>query len=94
MKNNYAQQLAWFETEEQPHLVKEIQKPSSPAVSQYASSKPAPVLNRTLSKDPGPPSLNTSKDTLAVEREPLDNIENRKPLQRGAATGKCAFNVL
>lgn len=92
MKNNYAQQLAWFEKEEQPHLVKEIQKPPSHAVSQYASSRPAPVLNRALSKDP--PSLNTSKDTMAVEREPLDNIENRKPLKRDNETGTHAFNVL
>jgi hypothetical protein len=89
MKNNYAQQLAWFEKEELPHLVKEVQKPSGAAVSHYASSKPAPLLKRTLSKDSDPPSLNSLKDTSVVEREPLDNIENRKPFQKVAATGMC-----
>jgi hypothetical protein len=92
MKNNYAQQLAWFEKEERPNLVKEIQKPSNHAVPRYASSKPAPVIKRTLSKNLDTPSLHTEGDTSTDVREPLDSIENRTPRQPLATTGMC-FNV-
>lgn len=76
MKNNYAQQLAWFEQEEKSNLVKDIRTASSHDASRFAAPKPAPVQKRTLTKTPENPSRSSQNESSLSEREPLDNIEN------------------
>jgi hypothetical protein len=76
MKNNYAQQLAWFEREEKPYLVKEIRTPSSHISGQFATSNPAPVQKRVLTRNNENSSQPIHSDPSLPERGPLDNIEN------------------
>jgi hypothetical protein len=80
MKNNYAQQLAWFNKEERPRLVKDIQVPPSHIEPRFASPKPAHLPQRALTNPSNLTSQNAQKlapvEPVEPERELKDDEEN------------------
>ncbi|KAJ2959615.1 hypothetical protein NQZ79_g4952 [Umbelopsis isabellina] len=76
MKNNYAQQLAWFEKEEKPHLVKEIQVPPNCTESRFATSKPARLPQRTLADPSNIIVQQIQNSPTEPEWQPKDDKEN------------------
>lgn len=91
MKNNYAQQLAWFEKEEKPHLVKEIQTPPDRIESRFASFKPTRLPQRSLAD----PSKNIAQPVQDSPSEPAwqpkDDKENLNDYISISAFSMCQW---